>query len=332
MSTHKVEVVRLGPIEKHPNADSLGIVKIWGYTAIVRLGQFNEGDLAVYVEPDYVVPVDRPEFAFLGSPKHGRIRCKKLRGVWSQGLVIAAPEGAQEGDDVMELLGIERYVPKPSGGKGWKYDGPKGCVSTSIDAPQLLRHLPKYDLENVRKFHRTFVPGEQVYVSEKIHGANSRFAFVDDRMWYGSRTQWKKTDVRSWWSLAIEECPWIEEWCRSNPGFILYGEVYGVQDLRYGLPNDKVSFRAFDIMKPDFTFLDAQDFIKELDEDKRCPGWIQAFDFEELEEKSRMDSILCPGQIAEGIVIKPLMERTDPKLGRVALKLVSDRYLERAKG
>ncbi len=42
-------------------------------------------------------------------------------------------------------------------------------------------------------------------------------------------------------------------------------------------------------------------------------------------------SRVCPGQIAEGIVVKPVVERTHRNVGRVALKLVSDKYLERSK-
>src|SRR3990172_141849 len=120
MSRNKVEVVRLGPIVKHENADTLGIVKIWGYTAITRLGDFKEGDLAVYVEPDYVLP-DKPEYEWLKG--HLRIRAKRLRGVWSQGLLLKAPPGSKEGDDVMALLGIERYVPKTPGRPGAKTGG-----------------------------------------------------------------------------------------------------------------------------------------------------------------------------------------------------------------
>ena len=80
MSTHKVEVVSINEIERHPNADSLDLVRIYGFTAIVRLGQFKPGDLAVYIEPDYVVP-DNEQFAFLKGKT--RIRAMKLRGVWS---------------------------------------------------------------------------------------------------------------------------------------------------------------------------------------------------------------------------------------------------------
>ena len=44
------------------------------------------------------------------------------------------------------------------------------------------------------------------------------------------------------------------------------------------------------------------------------------------------DSVI-PGakHMKEGVVVKPVKERRDPDLGRVQLKIVSPRYLEKAK-
>src|SRR5271166_5411687 len=109
-STHKVEVFRVEHMEKHPNADTLSIMKVFNYQAVVRTSDFNVGDLACYIPPDNVLP-DEPQYAFLSGHRH--IKAAKLRGIMSQGLVLKAPEGAQPGDDVAELLGIVHYVPTP---------------------------------------------------------------------------------------------------------------------------------------------------------------------------------------------------------------------------
>src|SRR5438046_3480508 len=108
-STHKVEVVRIERIEKHENADTLGIVNVFGgYPCCVRLGDFKEGDLAAYIPPESVCPATEP-FAFLGD--HRRIKVKRLRGVYSLGLLIHAPAGSKEGDDVAAALGVTHYEP-----------------------------------------------------------------------------------------------------------------------------------------------------------------------------------------------------------------------------
>ena len=44
------------------------------------------------------------------------------------------------------------------------------------------------------------------------------------------------------------------------------------------------------------------------------------------EEESRWPGA---GHISEGVVITPVQERTDATIGRVLLKLVSNRYLEK---
>lgn len=199
MSTHEVLVVRIPAVEEHPNAHSLEIIPLYngGFTAISRKGEFKVGDLAIFIEPDYVVPPDAEMFAFLEKK---RITCKKLRGVRSQGLLIPALPGMVEGQNVMEQLGIVRYVPKRAGGRYTRTAGLDQAESETsfrnagtVPAPQALNRVQKYDIESVRKFVSTFTPGEEVVATEKIHGANARFSFVDGQQFCGSRTQWKRS-------------------------------------------------------------------------------------------------------------------------------------------
>ena len=89
-STHKVEVFKVGELTKHPNADSLSILMVFdNYQTVVRTSDFIPGDLACYIPPDNIVP-DTPQFEFLKGHRH--IKAAKLRGIMSQGLVLAAPE------------------------------------------------------------------------------------------------------------------------------------------------------------------------------------------------------------------------------------------------
>lgn len=182
VQTHKVEVVRLR-IEPHPNADRLDVVRIFGFTCCVAKGSFEDGQLAAYVQPDSVVDSTRPGFEFWKG--HERIRVKKLRGVVSMGLVVAAPEGSQEGDDVAEFYGVTHYEPPlPGSSCGEVEGGPAGV------------YAPKYDVESMYRYKRLFEDGETVVATEKIHGANSRFVYSPDeeRMYCGSRGEWKAPD------------------------------------------------------------------------------------------------------------------------------------------
>lgn len=322
MSTHTCEVIRI-KLESHPNADNLSIVHIGGYECAVRTADFKIGDLAVYIEPDHVAP-DTEEFAFLGDNK--RIKVRKFRGRYSQGLLMPAPPGAKEGDDVMEQMGITHYeppLPMSTGGENEK--GPPGFY-------------PKYDVENYNRYGHLFEEGEEVVITEKLHGCASTYTFFepDASLWAGrmycrSRNHWKQEDEKNLWWRALRQNPWIEEWCKKNPHLSVFGEVFGqVQTLKYGAGRNDLFFRAFDIL----------DHNHWLDyDDARIIGlgleWVPLVYRGPLNEaKARamaeLDSLVEGAKhLREGIVIRPVKERHDPQCGRVQLKIVSNRYLEK---
>jgi len=73
MSEHEILVVEIPEIEKHPDADALGIVHFDGVTMVIN-DQWKTGDKAVLIPADFIVPAI-PAFAFLGDkPKHRRIK------------------------------------------------------------------------------------------------------------------------------------------------------------------------------------------------------------------------------------------------------------------
>lgn len=317
-STHRVEVVRVH-LEPHPNADSLSIVRIYGYTVCVKTADWIDDDLGAYIVPDSVVPTDRSEFAFLAG--HERIRVKRLRGVLSQGLLIHAPSGSKEGDDVAELLGVTRYEPSAELSTRGKSEKPPPGI------------YPCYDLESWHRYGHLLQEGEPVMVTEKIHGASGRWVWKDGRLWCGSRTEWKREDEKSMWWQAARSCSWLPEWCEIHEGIAVYGEVYGkVQKFRYGIENG-VFVRVFDLLR-------AGQWLgtNEIDDgDALGLVWVPllfrgAYSRDEIAKYANGPSTV-PGahHIREGCVVKPLTERTDPECGRVAFKIVSDEYLERGK-
>ena len=325
-STHRVEVVRVEKVDKHPNADSLSIVHVWGYACVVRTSEFPVGSLAAYIVPDSIVPLDRPEFAFLKDPKRPdkkaeRIRVRRFRGALSQGLLLQAPPGSKEGDDVSDILGVTRYEPPLETTTGGELENP----------PEGLL-VPKYDVEDIHRYPAKFIDGEEILITEKVHGSNSCFVWYQDRMWVRARHDWRKDDPKSLWWLGSRSCPEIETWCRAHPGVVVFGECYGkVQNLKYGLENE-IKVAVFDIW----------DHSRFLDVDEaRSVGaglpWVPTvhrgpYSFGKVVELSAGPS-LVPGakHMQEGVVVLPVRERTDLELGRVQLKCVSDEYLEKEK-
>ena len=59
MSTFRCDVVPV-TLEPHPNADSLSLVRVGGYTVCVRTADWEGVDRGVYIPPDSVVPATGP--------------------------------------------------------------------------------------------------------------------------------------------------------------------------------------------------------------------------------------------------------------------------------
>lgn len=102
------QVSNIRPIE---GKDLIEQVNIDGWNVIVKKGEFQEGDLCVYVEIDSLLP-PKPEFEFLARKKY-IIKTMKMSGVRSEGIVfgldVLGNKKAKLGDDVTDLLGIKQY-------------------------------------------------------------------------------------------------------------------------------------------------------------------------------------------------------------------------------
>ncbi len=329
MSTHIVRIIEIVAVNPHENAEKLELVPIGGWQAVVQKGQFKPGDRAIYIEPDYNVPIKRPEFAFLASRTRAghefyRLRAMRLRGVLSYGLLIPEPEETKHlavGDNVMEILGIERYVPLTTG---------DASTLPPEDLPQI--HTPHFDVESLANHLSVLVPGEEVIVTEKIHGTNTRYLFDErDRQFkIGSRTRWVNAAGTMWGAAALEN-PNIERWCRANPGTILYGETYGrVASLKYGIAHRAVfiAFAALTLDKwwdQDILFASLAEFgVPTVPVLYRGP--FDAAIILPLAEEDTKIPTAPAGHMMEGVVIVPTKERIDLSIGRVAVKHISTRY------
>lgn len=175
-------IERIKSIETHHNADSLEICTVLGYKAIVKKGQYKEGELVIFIQPDTVLP-DASWSAFYKS-KSNRVKAVKLRGVWSMG-IIESPSIikyntylAEEGYEVSEILGIQKYeapIPQDLSAKG---NLPFGIFKTdesryqSIDVPY----------------------GEIVDISLKLDGQSGSYAYKNGEFVICSRSLEIKPD------------------------------------------------------------------------------------------------------------------------------------------
>jgi RNA ligase (TIGR02306 family) len=328
-------------LETHPNADTLSLVRgiLGGYTCGVKTEAFKDECVAVFIPPDSLIPVERPEFAFLkglayrdGHPYAGyaRVTVKKFRGLYSEGLLVQVPPGfgaANIGEDMAEVLGVKHYEPVPglAGGNRERTDG----GSEGIEGFGSV-----YDLENIKRYSSVFQDGEHVVMTEKIHGCNARYRWKDGRLWCGSRQMWKKDGDNAWWNAA-RAMPAIETFLQRMPEYTLFGEVYGaVQKYKYGQEPGKVSFVAFDMFNENLGA-----WVPHGEFSAMCAVWgipqvpvvyNGPFSMDKVLEVSEGPSIVSPEGVPcrEGVVVKPLAERWHGMCGRAILKSVGNGYLE----
>lgn len=320
MSIHRATVYRI-KLLPHGNADSLSLARPGGtdWQCIVKTSDFIDGCLAAYIPIDMVVP-EVPEFEFLRE-RHFRVRTIRLRGELSQGLLVPAKPEWTEGRDVTDELGLKVYEP-PAPGIGFQ----GGSVK---NPPGFQKYT---DIENWKNYPNIILPGEEVVVTEKIHGTNFRFSMIDGLPVPGSHTQAKAYDGSSVYGQVATKLELKDRFERLGlTDIILMGEIYGprVQKLDYGLKEpDAVFYDAYSISRD--RYLNWDEFV-ELSNHlglTRVPViWVGPFSPEHL-DLADGPTILGNGKhIREGIVIKPLIERWTHRVGRVILKRISDKYL-----
>jgi len=313
MSRHEIPVVKI-KLEPHPSADTLSLVRVDGYIIVVKTSEWKDGDLAVYISSDYVCPKNEM-FAFLG----GRLRVKphKFRGIISEGLLIKTLPDMKLGDDVMERLGITRYEPPMDlSFNGDNESGPSGTY-------------PKYDVEPYKKYHTLILSGEEVVITEKLHGASARYLWQKERMWVGSRTNWKRRSDKDPWWQALQQNPWIEARCIHHDDYVLYGEIFGrVQNLKYGCTGNEIRFAIFDILYKN-------QWLNYDEAKKMTPGciWVPEVYRGLWKENCKLEEgnslVVGANHIREGVVVQPILNRWNPEIGRVKLKIVSNQYLQK---
>ncbi len=326
MSEFKVEVVQISSVLPHPNADRLDLVMFEGmaYQVVIAKGKFQVGDLAYYFPIDSVIP-DRylDEFEIRTYYKK-KIRATKLRGIFSEGLLVevGADFDGQVGDDYAEKFGIT------------KFEYPIPMTMNGDMEGQIGRHkFPSP--EHLKRYKDLFVEGEEVVITEKIHGTNfSILVEPDGEVKIAShRFFWKDNDVN-------QQMVYVRTYHEHSvlqhlpPDVQVFGEIYGVQDLKYGLTNGKIDFALFAVYKGG-AFLNYDDFIDFCTAYQlpRVPVLYRGpYSWEIVTQFNNADSVLAPTWMMEGVIVQPTIERTDYKVGRVVLKLISDRYLLRKDG
>lgn len=341
MSTIRAEVVTLADVRPHPNADALDLGTVKGWQMVLKKGVYRTGDKAVYFEAGTQMPASLADELGVANFLQHRTNLDgervlvvgqvKLRGEPSFGLIVPlADAGVAVGTDLAASYGVAKYRPP---------------VKTSAgDADSDDPRFPAYtDVENLRSFVDVLVPGEPVEATEKLHGTNCRVGFVREdsgeiRYMAGSRALRRKDPGPELWEhntywRPLTMAP-VAALLRTIAGTgavqaILFGEVFGrgVQSYDYG--TGARQFRAFDLMI-DGRYVDRAAFYRHCaaHDVATVPVIFEGpYGVDAIRAVSDGPSLVGGKHGREGVVVRPLDERSDPRVGRVILKYVGDGYL-----
>jgi RNA ligase (TIGR02306 family) len=176
-------VARINEIKPIEGADNIELAVIGGWNCIVKKGSHKAYELVVVATTDAVIPQELSDAINVTNylRKGQRVRTVKLRGVYSECLVISLDSLPQmkeqyakgigyywdEGADLMEKLGIFKYEPP--------------AVEVQLASGKIRKCKENEDFKvyykfpNMKNVNGMFNEFDEVEVTRKIHGTNARF-------------------------------------------------------------------------------------------------------------------------------------------------------------
>lgn len=332
MSMRKLATLaEIDKVRIHPNADNLDLVTIRGWQVVTKRGEFEPGDQCVYVEIDSVLP-DRPEFEFMRNRKF-RVRTIKLRGELSQGIVFPTEiipfefGNCEVGDDLTEAFGIALYSPPIP-----------ACLAGDVEG-KFPSFIPKTDCERIQnhpwiieQFQDEKCQDVRWLATEKLDGSSTTI-WYDNGLHVCSRNwELSESERNAYWIAARRmnlEDKLKGEFCT----YVLQGELLGpkIQGNRYGIGFYQIFF--FDIWNTlQNRYLNVNEFF-DLCHELNLPTVPRFAEYFGLPRVDRLLAIAeCKSALKhdveqEGLVFKPLTEIHDPRIGRVAFKAISNKFL-----
>jgi RNA ligase (TIGR02306 family) len=259
-------VQRIAEVRSIPEADRICAYRVNGWWVVDSVGKYEVGDLAVYLEPDSFVPhVLDPTLSKGKEPKEYKgVRGEKLRTIrlkkqLSQGLLLPFVETlnggffqvkgddgflrfVREGDDVTELLGIQKWeAPVPA------------CLAGQVRG-NFPSYITKTDQPRVQSLYDKLGEYKNVVyeVTEKLEGTSCTMYLNNGEFGVCSRNlDLKEDNNNTYWSVARKVN--LEEKLKTA-GFdnvAVQGEVVGpkIQQNIYKLNDFK--FFVFDVYLTD---------------------------------------------------------------------------------
>ena len=282
-------VTTINEVKAIPGADNIEVVVAGGWNCITKKGEYDVNDLVIIATTDAIIPQELSDDMGVTNylRKGGRVRTVKLRGVYSECLIIPFGYAEKlthpkakwaEGADMMDLFKIYKYEPP--------------AVQIQLSSGRKIKYHQNpnfgvyYKFPNAKNVSGMFTEEDNVQITRKLHGTNARYGIVkkaklsfwdkvkkffrladewiDYEYVYGSHNVEKGSDSQGfydtdvWRTVADKYDIKNRLWTyvkRHTPevignGVILYGEIYGPgiqKNYDYGLRD--IEFAGFDLQE-----------------------------------------------------------------------------------
>jgi len=316
---------KIDAINPIPDADAIEVATVGGWRVVVKKGEYCVGDLAVYCEIDSWIPNELAPFLSKGQEpreyngvKGERLRTVKLRGQVSQGLLLQMEKKmdggwlmpvtrrcwVQEGEDVTEELGIQKYeAPLPA-----QLAGEARGVFPSF--------IPKTDQERIQNLTRELEDWTKMNitweVTEKLDGSSMTVYVMDEDEGVCSRNlNLKETEGNTLWRVARTN-KLIDKIRSTGRNLALQGEIIGegIQGNRYKQKGqDFYLFDIYDIDQGRYLTPNERVTLAAKLDINHVPfvsggRYIEAADVQSLLDYAEGKSQLCATAEREGLVFK----------------------------
>lgn len=333
---------------------------------VIGKGTFRPGDACLYIPIDSILPaplIEKMDLkGKLAGPEQNRVKTAVLRGATSQGLVVApfyAPEALHDDPvKLTEYLGVTKWDPPMNDTKdAILYPLTDGLSEYDIESAQRYQNILDLLMDR-RVFITEKLEGCNASVrcsadaersTDDYHGDKSKFQVAcrtnvivekdgfTNMYWAAARQHFDENGL--WHESLLAFTERFRQHCGkpTTVYFELLGPGTGAGNRKNYYQFEDNTYRIFDIranqlwLNPDemktalaFGAIGEARSVPVVARDVVLRDWLAG---RTVKEAADGDSLLRPGQLREGIVIRPMIEDKVIGFGRLQLKQHSLRYL-----
>lgn len=320
----------------HPNADALEIARVGTYALVVQKGLYQDGDVIVMAPKGALLPpeIAEPFQDYLSGGS--RVKEVRLRGELSQGIVLPLDvvrkyvpdiDTLPFGEDVSEKLGIREYIPPVPSELQGRVE--RLQVELGIDAT-----IIKFDVDNYRINTQEFQEGEEVLITEKVHGSQLNAISFNGKIVVSSKGILKQglvlheSEGNAYWKALRNSGMYDFLLARENQEEVVQvvGELIPCQGgYDYGQTESTMRVFEYSVNGVPQVYDTLPQFVKDL--------WVPilyrgAFSEDVAVSHSKGMETVSGKQrhIREGCVVTPIVPRHKRRGGWLRLKLINPKY------